>query len=134
MEVLRQHLRAKSESVLAAVSGLVVGIAAGLPDFSRNPPRDIRLGDVLVSIPEAGSTGVVQHDMGKQTVDRFKNTSQQPMSTSIIRATVEDIRVLARRKGNTFAQHLERVENEVDDEGVFVFRDPGQEKDLLHDS
>jgi hypothetical protein len=30
--------------------GLLVGVAAGLPDLSRGPQRDIRLGDVLVGL------------------------------------------------------------------------------------
>ena len=33
--------------------GLLVGVAAGLPNFSRCPPLDIRLGDVLVGLPLA---------------------------------------------------------------------------------
>jgi hypothetical protein len=32
---------------------LLVGVAAGLPNFSQSPPRDIRLGDVLVGLPSA---------------------------------------------------------------------------------
>ncbi|KAH7459821.1 hypothetical protein FOMA001_g19793 [Fusarium oxysporum f. sp. matthiolae] len=32
--------------------GLLVGVAAGLPDLSRVPKRDIRLGDVLVGLPD----------------------------------------------------------------------------------
>jgi len=38
--------------------GLLVGIAARLPDLSRDLPLDIRLGDVLISMPDSNSTGV----------------------------------------------------------------------------
>ncbi|KAF2223460.1 pfs domain-containing protein [Elsinoe ampelina] len=41
--------------------GLLVGIGGGIP----SPASDIRLGDVVVSKPTAGSPGVVQFDMGK---------------------------------------------------------------------
>ncbi|KAG8631763.1 hypothetical protein KVT40_000903 [Elsinoe batatas] len=41
--------------------GLLVGIGGGIP----SPTSDIRLGDVVVSKPTAGSPGVVQFDMGK---------------------------------------------------------------------
>jgi hypothetical protein len=35
--------------------GLLVGVAAGLPNLARVPPRDIRLGDVLVGVGEGES-------------------------------------------------------------------------------
>ncbi|KAL4972996.1 hypothetical protein BDW66DRAFT_154205 [Aspergillus desertorum] len=41
--------------------GLMVGIGGGVPSESS----DIRLGDVVVSVPTAGSGGVVQYDFGK---------------------------------------------------------------------
>jgi hypothetical protein len=47
--------------------GLLVGVAAGLPNLSRDPPRDIRLGDVLVALPEGDSAGLVGYDLGKET-------------------------------------------------------------------
>lgn len=40
--------------------GLLVGVSAGLPYLSRIPPRDIRLGDVLVDAEESGSAGLVR--------------------------------------------------------------------------
>ena len=50
--------------------GLLVGIAGGVPTV-----RDIRLGDIVVSQPDAGRGGVVQHDFGKNTVAGFERTS-----------------------------------------------------------
>ncbi|KAI1374413.1 purine and uridine phosphorylase [Hypoxylon crocopeplum] len=47
--------------------GLLVGVAAGIPDLERSPPRDIRLGDVLVSIPDVEHSGTVAYDLGKDT-------------------------------------------------------------------
>ena len=38
--------------------GLLVGVAAGLPDLSQIPPRDFRLGDVLVGVGEGDSAGL----------------------------------------------------------------------------
>src|SRR5271170_6393713 len=41
---------------------LLVGVAAGLPNLSPIPPatrRDIRLGDVLVCVPEKASSGII---------------------------------------------------------------------------
>ncbi|KAE8396152.1 hypothetical protein BDV23DRAFT_193008 [Aspergillus alliaceus] len=45
--------------------GLMVGIGGGVP--SKN--ADIRLGDVVVSMPTAGSGGVIQYDYGKTLRD-----------------------------------------------------------------
>ncbi|KAL5340952.1 hypothetical protein BJX70DRAFT_84255 [Aspergillus crustosus] len=50
---------------------LVVGIAGGLPTAEN----DVRLGDVVVSMPNGSLGGVVQYDMGKQLPGgRFQRT------------------------------------------------------------
>ncbi|KAE8418144.1 purine and uridine phosphorylase [Aspergillus pseudocaelatus] len=47
---------------------MMVGIGAGIP----NPPsRDIRLGDIAVSIPQDNHPGVIQYDFGKYERDSF---------------------------------------------------------------
>ncbi|KAI6392296.1 hypothetical protein MCOR24_009952 [Pyricularia oryzae] len=47
--------------------GLLVGVAAGLPNLTRDPPRDIRLGNVLVALPDGESAGLVAYNLGKET-------------------------------------------------------------------
>ncbi|KAK5056742.1 hypothetical protein LTR84_012274 [Exophiala bonariae] len=47
---------------------LLVGIGGGTP----SPKNDIYLGDVVVGMPDDIHGGVVQYDLGKQTVDGFK--------------------------------------------------------------
>ncbi|KAH7121183.1 hypothetical protein B0J11DRAFT_59184 [Dendryphion nanum] len=48
---------------------LMVGIGAGIPCFPR---RDIRLGDVAVSVPQNDHPGVLQYDFGKfEQDDKF---------------------------------------------------------------
>jgi hypothetical protein len=49
--------------------GLLVGVAAGLPDLSRIPQRDICLGDVLVGVGEGEGAGLVSYSLGKETSD-----------------------------------------------------------------
>ncbi|KAI8205549.1 Pfs, NB-ARC and Ankyrin domain protein [Colletotrichum sp. SAR 10_86] len=51
-----------------------VGIGGGVP--SRK--HDIRLGDVVVSMPEGQYGGVVQYDLGKETDDRTPREFQGP--------------------------------------------------------
>ncbi|TQW01480.1 phytoene dehydrogenase [Cordyceps javanica] len=49
---------------------LLVGIGAGIPDSSKGgSKRDIRLGDIAVSIPRDGHPGVVEYDYGKYEAD-----------------------------------------------------------------
>ncbi|KAE8423554.1 purine and uridine phosphorylase [Aspergillus pseudocaelatus] len=46
--------------------GLLVGIGGGAPKPPRKDPnKDIRLGDVVVSFPKGGHGGVLQYDMGR---------------------------------------------------------------------
>ncbi|TEY29167.1 hypothetical protein BOTCAL_0965g00030 [Botryotinia calthae] len=47
--------------------GLMFGIGGGIPS-TRN---DIRLGDVVVSMPNEAGVGVVQYDMGRREKDGF---------------------------------------------------------------
>lgn len=47
---------------------LMAGIGAGIP---RLPKRDIRLGDIAVSIPTDGHPGVIQYDFGKHEGQEF---------------------------------------------------------------
>jgi nucleoside phosphorylase len=47
---------------------LLVGIGGGVP----SEEHDIRLGDVVVGIPDKTSGGVVEYDLGQRTPDGFK--------------------------------------------------------------
>ncbi|KAL2841282.1 hypothetical protein BJY01DRAFT_236447 [Aspergillus pseudoustus] len=73
--------------------GLLVGVgggAAGSPDRS-NPLNDIRLGDVVVSMPAKSHGGVVQYDMGRWTnnaefqIESHLNKPPTVLSTAIMR-------------------------------------------------
>ncbi|UKZ51739.1 hypothetical protein TrVGV298_005502 [Trichoderma virens] len=47
--------------------GLLVGVAAGLPNLLRSPPLDIRLGDVLVGLTVGDNAGLIDYELGKET-------------------------------------------------------------------
>ena len=55
--------------------GLRVGVAAGLPNLSRIPPRDFRLGDVLVALSEGDIAGLVGYDLCKETEKKMASSS-----------------------------------------------------------
>jgi len=59
---------------------LLVGVAAGLPNLTtsdRSRRRDVRLGDVLVCVPDKADTGIVHYDLGKHTDDEFVPNGRQ---------------------------------------------------------
>lgn len=113
---------------------LLVGVAAGLPNIYPKPPaecRDIRLGDVLVCVPEKASTGIIHYDLGKDTEDGFLPNGRQAETPAIVRAAIGDIKL--RRKnpfkadsilGGYLAEFQEKV-------GGDKFLCPSQEQDIL---
>ncbi|KAM5354778.1 hypothetical protein ACJ41O_001424 [Fusarium nematophilum] len=114
--------------------GLLVGVAAGLPDLSRKPPRDIRLGDVLVALPDGESAGLVAYDLGKATgADGF-----QPLrlghvlatTETIVRSAIGSIKLRAPNDAAMFLPHYEKIKNMRHSSGTFV--DPGQVRDKLY--
>ncbi|KAJ8128532.1 hypothetical protein O1611_g5103 [Lasiodiplodia mahajangana] len=114
--------------------GLLVGVAAGLPNLSRNPPRDIRLGDVLVALPEGESAGLVAYELGKTTDDGF-----QPLRLGRVLASTERIVMSAigniklhNQNAQFFLQYYESVKNEGRD--AAIFEDPGQDNDMLYET
>ncbi|KAL2809398.1 nucleoside phosphorylase domain-containing protein [Aspergillus granulosus] len=52
--------------------GVMAGIGGGIPNLKGEREIDIRLGDVVVSLPEGSYGGVRQYDLGKATVGGFK--------------------------------------------------------------
>ncbi|KAI0110882.1 purine and uridine phosphorylase [Nemania sp. FL0031] len=116
--------------------GLLVGVAAGLPNLSRRPPRDIRLGDVLVALPEGENAGLVSYDLGKQTA----NDGFQPLrlghvlasTEPVIRSAISSIKLRTRKNTHKFLQYYEAIKDEEHDEGTFA--DPGQGNDMLYET
>ncbi|QKX62214.1 uncharacterized protein TRUGW13939_09373 [Talaromyces rugulosus] len=57
-----------SESFPSISLRLLVGTAGGIPSTRNN----IRLGDVVISIPSGDKSGVVEYDLGKSTITGFQ--------------------------------------------------------------
>lgn len=103
--------------------GLMVGIGGGVP--SKN--ADIRLGDVVISIPTATSGGVVQYDYGKTLRDgRLERTGSlnkppqyvltaisQLRSNIMVRSTlIEEITSEILRKGEKLQEQFSRPDKD----------------------
>ena len=69
--------------------GLLVGIGGGVPDLENE--IDIRLGDIVVSKPTQTAGGVVQYDMGKETLKGFERTGTLNKPSAVLRAAVQQL-------------------------------------------
>jgi nucleoside phosphorylase len=83
--------------------GLMVGIAGGAP----SKENDIRLGDVLVSSPRDGKSGVFQYDFGKTIqTQSFHTTGFLNQPPTILRAAVSGLRAQYESKGHIMEQNI----------------------------
>ena len=113
--------------------GLLVGVAAGLPDLSRVPQRDIRLGDVLVGLPDGESAGLVPYDLGKETEDGFQPLRlghSLAMTEPIVRAAIGSIKLEAPYDTEKLLPFYEKIRDCEHATGTFA--DPGQDNDKLY--
>ncbi|KAF4951691.1 hypothetical protein FGADI_7285 [Fusarium gaditjirri] len=113
--------------------GLLVGVAAGLPDLSRVSARDIRLGDVLVGLPDGDSAGLVPYDLGKETEDGFQPLRlghSLAMTEPIVRSAIGSIKLEAPYETERFLPYYEKIRNCEHATGTFA--DPGPDNDILY--
>ncbi|KAI1180559.1 nucleoside phosphorylase domain-containing protein [Nemania sp. FL0916] len=114
--------------------GLLVGVAAGLPDLERNPPRDIRLGDILVGFPDNESSGLVAYDLGKDIGNGepllLRRGQVLALTEPVVRSAISSIRLDWPDEGRHFLHYYEAMKHRRHRAGTF--EDPGPEKDRLH--
>jgi nucleoside phosphorylase len=114
--------------------GLLVGVAAGLPNLSRRPPLDIRLGDVLVGLPTGESAGLIAYDLGKETGNdgfqllRFGNVLAN--TETVVRSAIGSIKLMAPNDAEAFLRYYESIKDKEHTNGIFI--DPGQDQDKLY--
>ncbi|POR34543.1 Putative Pfs, NACHT and WD domain protein [Tolypocladium paradoxum] len=116
--------------------GLLVGVAAGLPNLTGPCPRDIRLGDVLVALPEGESAGLIAYDLGKETAkDGFqplRGGHVLAMTETVVRSAIGSIRLHALDDVQLFRPFYEKMKDKRHEGGTFT--DPGQEADRLYET
>ncbi|KAH8728256.1 WD domain-containing protein, partial [Phaeosphaeriaceae sp. PMI808] len=89
---------------------LMVGIGGGAP----TQERDIRLGDVVVSVPQRRLGGVVQYDFGKRLSDgRFQQTGQLDAPPPVLLGVIPEMRRRHndRRMPDKVAEHLKLIDD-----------------------
>lgn len=103
--------------------GLLVGVAAGLPNFTSSPPRDIRLGDVIVALPDGDNPAIIPYGLGKQKADSgfelLRRGHALPQTKRIVSSAIGKIKA-KERDTEAMLGHYNKSS------------DPGQDKDVLY--
>ncbi|KAL6238457.1 hypothetical protein BDW75DRAFT_20823 [Aspergillus navahoensis] len=112
--------------------GLLVGVAAGLPNLSCSPPRDIRLGDVLVaySAPGGDHPAIIPYELGKQRgnigFELLRNGHSLPQTERIVGSAIGKIKA-EKQETQVILNYYRNIADTA-----MKFPDPGQENDLLY--
>jgi nucleoside phosphorylase len=115
--------------------GLLVGVAAGLPNLRKTPPDDIRLGDVLVGLGAGDRAGIVNYDFGKETDNGFEvmPLGTQARTSRFLSSKINRIKLLSLLSqpfDNSFEGYYQQIKDKTHGNGNFA--DPGQDKDQLY--
>ncbi|KAM0345653.1 hypothetical protein ACHAPU_006307 [Fusarium lateritium] len=113
--------------------GLLVGVAAGLPNLEKKPPVDIRLGDVIVGLPNGESAGLIAYDLGKETADGFELLRFGHIlatTETAVRSAIGNIKMMAPSDTEMFLPFYDSIKDKEHLNGTFA--DPGEEKDILY--
>lgn len=104
---------------------LLVGIGGGVPSATN----DVRLGDVVVSMPSGVHGGVVQYDLGKDTITGFERKGfLEPPPTSW-RTSVVEMQSDHRTRGSRIAAFLAEMMGKYPQ--LDSYRRPAAEADIL---
>lgn len=83
--------------------GLMVGIGGGAPTTKH----DIRLGDIVVSSPGGGYSGVFQYDFGKTIQDQaFRTTGSLNQPPTVLLTAISDLKGRYESDGHTIEEAI----------------------------
>ncbi|KAL7921611.1 hypothetical protein ACQKWADRAFT_117177 [Trichoderma austrokoningii] len=107
---------------------LIVGIGGGAP----SEENDIRLGDVVVSLPTAGYPGVVQYDRGKEKDNNvFELTGSLPPPPRSLMTAISSLRSDPDLPSYPLQPYLDEIINRVPESMRWRYKHPGKEHDQL---
>ena len=84
--------------------GLMVGIGGGVP----SEENDIRLGDLVISLPSEQGGGVIQYDLGRKEVGGFRRIGNLNKPPTLLRTAITDLRAT-----RNFGRELSVLVNEA---------------------
>ena len=105
---------------------LLVGIGGGVP----SDKHDIRLGDVVVSMPEGPHGGVVQYDLGKSTDAGFQLKGFLQPPPALLRSAVERMESDHLVRDNRITEFVETMVGKWP--RLAVYREPQTISDILY--
>ncbi|KAF4337448.1 Pfs domain protein [Fusarium beomiforme] len=109
---------------------LLVGIGGGAPTSDS----DIRLGDVVVSLPTTRFPGVIQYDRGKEIEgSTFELTGSLQPPPRCLMTAVSSLRSDPDLPFNPLESYLEDIASRVPVPFRIQYRHPGQDNDCLHE-
>ncbi|KAL9573937.1 hypothetical protein ACKAV7_001929 [Fusarium commune] len=107
---------------------LLVGIGGRAP----SPETDIRLGDVVVSLPTSTSSGVIQYDRGKEFGDNtFQLTGSLQGPPRCLRTAISALRSKPDQSSNSLQPFIEDITRCIPYSSASDYSHPGQENDRL---
>lgn len=102
---------------------LLVGIGGGAP----SEKNDIRLGDVVVSLPSGKYSGVIQYDLGKEKEGiPFELTGTLQRPPRVLTTAISALRSDPNLRSDPLGPHLRKIAA-----GLSEYSHPGQELDVL---
>ncbi|KAH0171240.1 purine and uridine phosphorylase, partial [Aureobasidium melanogenum] len=109
--------------------GMMVGIGGGAPSAMN----DIRLGDVVVSSPRAGHSGVFEYDFGKTIQEHeFTYTKHLDQPPPSVRAAVGRVQADFERKGHNIREVVQTIVEK--NKRLRKYRRPDPSTDVLYRS
>ncbi|EQB52672.1 hypothetical protein CGLO_07683 [Colletotrichum gloeosporioides Cg-14] len=109
--------------------GLMVGIGGGAPS-SKN---DVRLGDIVVSAPRGGNSGVFEYDFGKTIQEQaFQHTRHLDQPPNVVRTAVTNLQAQYERKGHNIQDAVTDITGK--NKRLRKYRRPDPSTDVLYQS
>ncbi|OQE34409.1 hypothetical protein PENCOP_c018G07773 [Penicillium coprophilum] len=110
--------------------GLMVGIGGGAP----TQKHDIRLGNIVVSVPRDGQGGVFQYDFGKMIQDQcFRPTAFLNQPPTVLCAAVSGLEAQYESEGNQLNERIDSILKR-NSKLLKKYQRPGPESDRLYRS
>jgi nucleoside phosphorylase len=110
---------------------LLVGIGGGVPSDAN----DIRLGDVVVSLPKGDLPGVIQYDRGKENGDvMFERTGALQGPPRALRALTNYLKSTPGGSSDMLLTYVEKIVESESVGGKERFNHPGEELDILFEN
>jgi nucleoside phosphorylase len=105
--------------------GLMVGVGGGIPSAEH----DIRLGDIVVSLPTGQHGGVIQYDLGRVEADHFERVGSLNKPPTVLRTALSTLRSFGdiSKEISTTVDQIRETDEDLKDKWTY----PGITKDIL---